>query len=193
MSLTDDDVRRLAAALADEIERRRPKRRSERPRRGRVERPHESPPSFTVNVSGRNHSGPCVYVLLLNGAFVYVGKTSLGFAYRCDSHSVNKRFDTVVTLDVEADRATDEWLYALEEAVCDAVDPVDNCRSALRRQSRRLVNAWAERLGDIVERIREALAAGQGVTSYASSSTAAEEVRAFVDELEALAKRKRKR
>jgi len=47
-------------------------------------------------------------------------------------------------------------------------------------------------VGDRVA-FREALAAGQGVTSYASSSTAAEEVRAFVDELEALAKRKRKR
>lgn len=140
-NLTDADVE----AIADALE-----------RRFRLHMRHRtgSPPAFAVSVSDREHTGPCVYVLLLASAVVYVGKTNAGFASRSADHFLHKRFDTIVTLDLEFDEHddVDGWLFALEEAAARVLRPAENV-GAFRGQPNR-VGAWMPFVEDLAERIR---------------------------------------
>lgn len=149
-SLTDADVDAIADRVVAKLRAPTPKPRREKRKRALVA------PDFSVRVSSREHQGPCVYVLLLDGEIVYVGKTHVGFFTRAASHFTNKRFDTIVTLDIATDgEQVDAWLYALERAACDVLQPFDNCRSALRGEER-MVEAWGPRLVDLAARIQRA-------------------------------------
>jgi len=95
--------------------------------------------TLRVSVGSHRHLGPCVYVLLLDGAPVYVGKSRVGFRQRWDKHRINKRFDTIIVIDVSPDPGEDD-LLALEQAVGERLRPGAQSFHAYRV----LVDEWAE-------------------------------------------------